>query len=178
MLRVMNPPNVNAPEFEFDEYIPLVVRWPITGESRPFYWWSANDAKGSFLEIGLSAENGIICELTLTSIAEFSPLLSLEEDGAKEVIYGRPVCDLMDWPLDGDGDAASRFKSENINFHVQIGVDRIVVRFSVPELPHVKYIAGNVVFNVTLDGNLCSIEFNSIEKKHIRHIKHIIEGGA
>ena len=175
MLKVINQPNVNTPEFEFDEYIPLVVRWPVTGKSRPFYWWSANDSNGNFLEIGLSAENGVICEITLTSIAEFSPLLTSEDDGAKEVIYGRPVCDFTDWPPDCDGDYQSRFKREDIDFQVQIGVDGVMVCFGKYESPHVRYITENVVFNVALNGNLCSIEFNSIEKKIIKRIIDIIE---
>ncbi len=174
-LKVINQPNVNIPEFEFDDYIPLVVRWPITGKSRPFYWWSANDSKGNFLEIGLSAENGAVCEITLTSIATFSPLLTSEGDRAKEVIYGRPVCDLTDWPPDSDGESQSRFKRENIDFQVQIGVDKIRVRLGEHELPDVKYIAGNVVFNVAFNGNLCSIEFNWIEKKNMKRIIDIIK---
>ena len=175
MLKVINQPNVNTPEFEFDEYIPLVVRWPITGKSRPFYWWSANDSKENFFEIGLSTENGVVCEITLTSIATFSSLLTSFDDRAKEVIYGRPVCDLTDWPPDCNGDDHSRFKRENINFQVQIGVDKIVVRFAEYELPHVGYITGNVVFNVAPNGNLCSIEFNLMEKKNIKRIIDMIE---
>ena len=174
MLKVINQPNVNTPEFEFDDYVPLVARWPITGKSRPFCWWSANDSKGNFLEIGLNPENGVVCEITLTSIAEFSPLSATKDSRIKEVIYGRPVCDLTNWRPDAD--YHSRFKREDIDFQVQIGDDKITVRFGGYESPHVTYITGNVVFNVALNGNLCSIEFNSIEKGNIKRIIDIIEG--
>lgn len=58
---------------EFDEYIPVTVRWVTPGRSTPFYYYLYGE-NGELVEVGLDCETFALCKLNIVSIA------SLETD--------------------------------------------------------------------------------------------------
>lgn len=66
---------IDLPEssVEFDEYIPVTVRWLTSGRSTPFYYYLYGE-NGELVEVGLDYETFALCKLNIVSMA------SLETD--------------------------------------------------------------------------------------------------
>jgi hypothetical protein len=169
MLKVITASKNESGIIEYDEYIPVVARWAVTGGFPPIYW-RAGDFERNLVEVGLSEDNGSICKIVVTSLSSFEKMASAPPMPA-EVIFGHPQCELSNW-LPG-----ARYWDEKLDLKAFLHEKSLILMLQDNNDHSVafRFCAGPVFFDADREKRIVRIIFQLPNENHDVRLKRIIQ---
>jgi hypothetical protein len=145
-----------------DDYIPLTVE--IGDQSRPLnYLRYISDY--SLLELGISAENGVLCLIKLVQVNGVS--IDKKINFALPVVAGLPKFDQSKW---------KKTKIIDINHQIRLFVDRnaILITLDDSKTPE-KIIKNKNLSFATSAGTLCWMTVSQLTDEQVLHVQRMAE---
>ncbi|MBG9791229.1 hypothetical protein ABD76_01220 [Paenibacillus dendritiformis] len=165
MIQVNEISCVKEESIEFDEYVPITVRWGANERSfDKVLYWRTGDFKKSLFEMGISEQDGGLVSFTLTLIDSEKVKISENHEGVTSSIQGLPLFNKDTIFND------SVYFDDITDIKVEVSNNSFSILFD--QLPIVSHIQnGRVRFGLTEQKLLAKIEVSDISKSEHEKLK-------